>query len=80
MKYKPTGKLDEDQIQFIENRVLELGSMQKVEEFYTKDDTVSIYARKFANTTLKGEEQCQTGKEMPQSQRQNTRWKRKSGK
>lgn len=58
MKYKPTGKLDDDQIRFIENRVQELGTVQKVEEFYAKDDTVSIYACKFANTTFKkGESQ-----------------------
>ena len=50
--------LDQDQIQFIENKVRELGSIEAVRSYYYKDCTVTDYARQFAETVYGMEERA----------------------
>ncbi len=42
------SRLTQDQMIFIQNKVVELGSYEAVEKFYSKDDTVSEFARTVA--------------------------------
>ena len=44
-----TGILDDVQKAFIKSKVMQLGSMKAVEADYSRGDTVSQYARRFAN-------------------------------
>jgi len=41
--------LDQDQKDFIDNKVKELGSEETVKKLYFKDDLVSAYAKVLAN-------------------------------
>ena len=46
--------LKEEQKEFITKRVLELGSIRKVQNFYQKDDAVCQFALRIAKKLLKG--------------------------
>jgi hypothetical protein len=45
---EPTGKIDEGVVQFVDNQVKALGSVEKVREVYKTDSPVDIYAREKA--------------------------------
>ena len=48
-KHKPDiTALTPDQIKFIQERVMRLGSMEAVSEAYNRDDSVCLYAKTFA--------------------------------
>lgn len=44
------SKLDEAQVVFIHSKVAQLGSVEAVERFYKKDDTVCAFARLVARS------------------------------
>ena len=47
-KEKKKKGIGDDQKEFIEGKIRELGSKEAVAEFYSKDDLVSEYAKKMA--------------------------------
>ena len=51
------GRLDTDQVRFITTKVVQLGSVEAVDSYYRKGDTVGFYARQVARSIFSGWEE-----------------------